>query len=71
MREAGVQGDAAMTRLREMIQKARERVTTMPPEEVREALDGGEIDVIVDVRESEEFARGHVTGAIHLPRGWL
>ena len=60
-----------MTHLREMIQKARERVTTMPPEEVREALDDGEIDLIVDVRESEEFARGHVPGAVHLPRGWL
>jgi rhodanese-related sulfurtransferase len=66
-----VQEVQQMTDLREMIQKARERVTTMPPEEVREALDDGEIDLIVDVRESEEFARGHVPGAIHLPRGWL
>jgi rhodanese-related sulfurtransferase len=71
MREASVQGDVAMTGLREMIQKARERVTTMSPEEVRDALNGREIDLIVDVRESQEFARGHVPGAVHLPRGWL
>lgn len=60
-----------MTRLREMIQKARKRVRAMPPEEVRDALEGREIDLIVDVRESEEYARGHVPGAVHLPRGWL
>jgi len=27
--------------------------------------------VIVDVREKDQFEAGHVTGAIHLPRGQL
>lgn len=28
-------------------------------------------DVLLDVRESDEFANGHISGAIHIPRGLL
>jgi sulfur-carrier protein adenylyltransferase/sulfurtransferase len=60
-----------MTGLREMLQKARADLSTMPPMAVRDALKQGQVDLIVDVRELHEFARGHVPGAVHVPRGWL
>jgi rhodanese-related sulfurtransferase len=28
-------------------------------------------DVLIDVREAEEYAAGHIAGAIHVPRGLL
>ena len=28
-------------------------------------------DVIIDVREADEFAHGHIPGAIHISRGLL
>ena len=33
------------------------------------AMEGGEGLIIVDVREDDEFAAGHVPGSIHLGRG--
>jgi rhodanese-related sulfurtransferase len=30
-----------------------------------------EADVLVDVREADEFAAGHLAGAVHIPRGLL
>ncbi|WP_022962752.1 rhodanese-like domain-containing protein [Halopseudomonas pelagia] len=30
-----------------------------------------EADVVVDVREADEFHAGHIAGAIHIPRGLL
>ena len=29
------------------------------------------IDLIIDVREADEYAAGHLAGAIHIPRGLL
>ena len=57
--------------LRQMLQDARAQVDTMPPRGLGDAFEGGEVDLIVDVRESHEFARGHVPDAINVPRGWL
>lgn len=28
-------------------------------------------DVLIDVREADEFAAGHIPGAVHIPRGML
>lgn len=35
------------------------------PEAIQQA------DVIIDVREADEYANGHIPGAIHIPRGLL
>lgn len=47
--------------------EAREHVATIAPRDV--VIGRGA--VIIDVREKEEFHRGHIPGALHLPRGTI
>src|ERR671911_1019418 len=53
----------------ELIRKIRRQVEEVDPAEVSEHLGNGV--VLVDVRESEEWDRGHIPGAVHVPRGYL
>jgi molybdopterin/thiamine biosynthesis adenylyltransferase len=53
----------------EVIRQIRQQVTEVDPADVKRQLDNGA--VVVDVRESEEFAAGHIPGAVHVPRGYL
>jgi molybdopterin/thiamine biosynthesis adenylyltransferase/rhodanese-related sulfurtransferase len=53
----------------EYVRHIKRQVDEVDPSEVRELLDEGV--VIVDVRETEEFAAGHLPGAKHVPRGHL
>jgi molybdopterin/thiamine biosynthesis adenylyltransferase/rhodanese-related sulfurtransferase len=45
------------------------QIEEVDPSEVKELLDEGV--AVIDVRETEEFARGHLPGARHVPRGHL
>ncbi len=54
----------------EIIRQIRSRIQEVDPSEVH-ALNGHEDAVIVDVRDSEEFAAGHLPGARHVPRSYL
>jgi rhodanese-related sulfurtransferase len=42
---------------------------TTGPGELEHAIKGHENIVVVDVREAEDYAKGHVPGAINLPKG--
>ena len=42
---------------------------TTGPVELDRMIKSGENIVIVDVREAEDFAKGHIPGAINLPKG--
>ncbi len=53
----------------ELIRRIKSEIKETDPAVVHELLDNGV--AIVDVRESEEFATGHLPGAIHVPRGYL
>lgn len=44
---------------------------TTTPQEVATKLNAGEKLAMVDVREPEEWASGHVAGAKHIPLGQL
>jgi glyoxylase-like metal-dependent hydrolase (beta-lactamase superfamily II) len=56
----------------QLLTEAAARVTFMSMEELARRAAGGEPDlVILDVRERDEFERGHVRGAKHIPRGQL
>jgi rhodanese-related sulfurtransferase len=59
--------------LADLVRDALAEVREVAPEEVRGLLDlpdrGG--FSIVDVREADEFAAGHLPGARHYPRGFL
>ncbi len=53
------------------IQAAQKHVKTIGMEEYRHLVDQPAAVLIVDVREPQEFAAGHVPGAINIPRGVL
>jgi rhodanese-related sulfurtransferase len=53
----------------ELVAAAKATIREVPAAEVQNVL-GGEA-LIIDVREPEEFAAGHIPGAINVPRGVL
>lgn len=53
------------------IQSAQKQVKTIGMEEYRKVVESPGDALIVDVREPNEFAAGHVPGAINIPRGVL
>jgi molybdopterin/thiamine biosynthesis adenylyltransferase/rhodanese-related sulfurtransferase len=53
----------------EVIRQIKQQVEEIDPAEVSEHLGNG--IVLVDVRESEEWDRGHIPGAVHVPRSYL
>ena len=55
----------------EIFAEARQRITQVSPEEVREMLSRGDDVAVIDVREPNEWNLGHLPGAMHIPRGVL
>jgi molybdopterin/thiamine biosynthesis adenylyltransferase/rhodanese-related sulfurtransferase len=53
----------------EVIRQIKQQVREVDPAEVSEHLGNGV--VLVDVRESDEWDRGHIPGAVHVPRSYL
>jgi len=52
-----------------IVNDAKIRVKEWDFREVKKRLDAGEKITLVDVREDNEWARGHLPGAIHLGKG--
>jgi rhodanese-related sulfurtransferase len=59
------------TSLMEMIQEARRSVREVTAEAAAETLQRGDSAFLIDVREPAEFTRGHIPGAVNIPRGML
>lgn len=55
----------------EKVQTAQKQIKTIGMDEYRNIVDHPAGTLIVDVREPQEFAAGHVPGAINIPRGLL
>ena len=55
----------------DLLKSAREDIREMSVEEVKNYLDEGNTPVLVDIRGLDEWERGHLEGAIHIPRGVL
>src|SRR6202451_3955653 len=53
----------------ELLREIKSRIAEGDPAAVHEQLTNGA--TIVDVRETEAFAQGHIPGAKHVPRGYL
>lgn len=53
----------------DLVAAAKTRVQEMSVAQAEEAI--READVLVDVREADEFAAGHLAGALHISRGML
>lgn len=52
-----------------LVKDAKTRVKEEDYREIKKKLDAGEKMIVVDTREDNEWARGHVPGAIHLGKG--
>lgn len=53
----------------ELLRQVKSQIEEVDPAEVHELIDEGV--AVVDVREAEEFAAGHIPGAKHVPRSYL
>ncbi|MDX6641683.1 MAG: sulfur-carrier protein adenylyltransferase/sulfurtransferase, partial [Solirubrobacteraceae bacterium] len=53
----------------EFIRQVKSQIQEVDPSDVRPLVGNGV--AIVDVRETDEFAAGHLPGARHVPRGFL
>jgi len=53
----------------ELLRQVKSQIEEVDPSEVNELIDEGV--VVIDVRETEEFAAGHLPGAKHVPRSYL
>ena len=53
----------------DLVAAAKTRVQEISVQNAEQAI--READVLVDVREADEFAAGHVPGAVHISRGML
>lgn len=52
-----------------LVKEAKARVAETNVADVKRRIDGGEKLLLVDVREDNEWAQGHLPGAVHLGRG--
>jgi len=57
-----------MTTFKEMIGRVKSEIREISPQDARARADKA---VLVDVREADEWAQGHVPGAVFIPRGFL
>lgn len=52
-----------------LVQDAKSRVKETNVADVKKRMDAGERFLLVDVREDNEWANGHLPGAVHLGKG--
>jgi rhodanese-related sulfurtransferase len=55
----------------DLLANARQKLKEMSVQEVHDYLNAGHKPVLLDVRGLDEWERGHLVGAIHIPRGEL
>jgi phage shock protein E len=60
---------AGSSRFQQLAADAKSRIREVTPAQAAQEQAAGA--VLIDVRETEEFERGHAAGAIHLSRGVL
>ena len=56
---------------KEMVAEAKQQVTLLSVDEAKRLIDSRKDVLVVDVREKDEYIRGHLRGALHIPRGVL
>jgi rhodanese-related sulfurtransferase len=52
-----------------LVNDAKKRIKQADYREIKKRLEAGEKMILVDTREDNEWARGHIPGAIHLGKG--
>jgi len=57
--------------LDQMVETAKQSVDAVTVEQVKEKLDNGDMILLLDVREPNEFNAGYIPGGVNIPRGVL
>jgi sulfur-carrier protein adenylyltransferase/sulfurtransferase len=60
-----------MTSYRDLLQQVKAEIEEVDADATRALLASTEAPLLVDVRERDEWAEGHIPGAVHVPRGFL
>lgn len=58
-----------MKTVQDMVQAAKAEIREVPLDQSEEAIK--QADLLIDVREADEFHAGHIPGAVNIPRGIL
>lgn len=58
-----------MKTVHDLVTDAKTRIHEIDVQDADSAI--READVVIDVREADEFHAGHIPGAVHIPRGML
>jgi rhodanese-related sulfurtransferase len=53
----------------DLVVAAKGRIREIPAEQAEQAIRNA--DLLIDVREGDEYAAGHIPGAVHMSRGML
>jgi rhodanese-related sulfurtransferase len=56
-------------RFLKLVQDAKKLVKETNVPDVKQRMDAGEKFILIDVREDNEWARGHIAGAVHMGKG--
>jgi rhodanese-related sulfurtransferase len=62
---------AADKTAQDLVTEAKKKVCEISPAEAKAKIDSGASLIVLDVREPDEFKKGHVPKAINIPRGML
>jgi rhodanese-related sulfurtransferase len=54
-----------------LVASTKAQIKTIDIAGFKSGLDAGSLGLIIDVREPAEYARGHVPGAVNIPRGQI
>ena len=57
--------------VKELVVSAKKSIKSTDMNGLKAAMDNGEKAVVLDVREPNEYAAGHIPGAVNIPRGVL
>ena len=58
-----------MKNAHELVEQARHHIQEIPLADAEAAIQAA--DVLIDVREADEYREGHINGALNIPRGVL
>lgn len=56
---------------KEIVAESKQQVTLITADEAKRLIASRKDALVVDVREKDEYLKGHLKGAIHIPRGVL
>lgn len=57
--------------VKQLVSAAKKQVPTINMEQFKAAFDKNDLGLIVDVRDPDEYAEGHIPGAVNVSRGLL